>query len=586
MNKLSYFLPVAVLILIIIGFLSPIRSVFLFLSVLIGISKILIDGYKNFKSGRFSLDYIAFLAMTISLITSEYIAGSIIALMLTGGEALEKYAEDKAESSLKTLANRIPSKVSVIGEHGKVEEKNVKKVLEGEEILVRTNEIVPLDGKLITKIAVLDESHITGESLPVTVANGAYIKSGSINNGPLFSIRVVGGYENSYYMKIVSLVKDAKFHQAPLVNLAAKINAPFTIITLILAGIAFFISGDISRALAVLVIATPCPLIIAAPVAFIAGMSKAAKKNIIIKTPAVLENLTRVKNIFFDKTGTLTVGIPRLVKIEIIDQKYTEDDILKIAASIETHSLHPLAKSIVEASRKKNLDLYECEEVDETLGKGISGKINNDFFEIKSQKESEQSGIALCIKNTDGNILANFYFDDEIKKGLKPLFNYFKEKNITFSLLTGDNVENAHRLFGDFNIPIYAEQTPEQKYKIVDDNKNHKNDTVVMIGDGINDAPALALADVGIVYSTSEQNSAIEAAKVVIMRRDLEAISDLFEVSKRSTNIARQSIWGGVSLSTIGMFFALFGFINPIIGAILQEFLDIATILNSLRAIR
>ncbi len=579
-------MPIAVFLSIAFGALAPYPyDGYLWAAgTLIGLSKIVWDSFHKIRGGHYSLDYIAFLAMVVSLFAEQYLAGAVVALMITGGESLDEYASARAESTLRMLVERIPKSCTVRKADGSTMQRPIQDVREGEIIIVRPNELIPLDGTLRSAEALLDEANLTGEALPVSLVRGTFIKSGNVNVGETIEISVEGGFENSTYMRIVHLVDEAKKHQAPVVRLAERVNFPFTAVALLLAGGAFALTGEISRALAVLVIATPCPLIIAAPVAFIGGLSRAARKNIIVKRPATLEELSRVRTIFFDKTGTLTLGEPHLSGIEVRDTTRTEMDILSIVAAIEFHSIHPLARATLVARAARNTPILEAKNVVETIGKGIAGDVANSRFTIQKSIEPTTEGIVLSLFENNREI-ARLRFEDKIKENVAVLFHSLHADGVEMEILTGDRHENAHRVLGHSGIPIRADQTPETKFAAIDEMKK-RGITVAMVGDGLNDAPALAEAQVGIVFSGTENSAAIEAADAVILGRDVMLIVELFDTAKRAMRIASQSIWGGVALSVTGMAFAALGFVPPVWGALIQEVIDVVVILNSLRAAR
>ncbi|MCR4325912.1 MAG: heavy metal translocating P-type ATPase [Patescibacteria group bacterium] len=576
-------LPIFVLLCLVAGgalYASPLGGYIWIVGIIAGVVKILWDSAGKIRRGEYSLDYIAFLAMVVSLVAEQYLAGAVVALMITGGEALDEYASARAESALRGLAERIPKTCTVKLASGATSEKPIQDVREGEVIVIRPNELIPLDGTLRSDEALLNEANLTGEAIPVSFHRGSFIKSGGVNVGETMMLEVQGTFESSTYMKIVHLVDEAKEHQAPVVRLAERVNFPFTAIALILAGGAYAYSGELWRALAVLVIATPCPLIIAAPVAFIGGLSRAARRNIIVKRPATLEELTRVKKIFFDKTGTLTLGEPRLTAIKPTATARNENELLAIASAIEFHSIHPLARAILTARTKRSAPMLEATGVVETIGKGIAGDVGGSRFTIK--KAAGANGLVLSLSEGE-NEIARMSFEDEIKENVGELFQTFARDRIATEILTGDRRENAERIFSHLDVIVRADLSPESKFAIVDEAKQ-KGGVVAMVGDGLNDAPALAEASVGIVFSGTENSAAIDAADAVILGRDVGLISELFETARRSMRVARQSIWGGVALSTIGMLFAAFGFVPPVAGALIQEVIDIAVILNSLRA--
>lgn len=551
---------------------------------LIGIAKIVRDSLEKIREGQYSLDYIAFLAMTVSLATDQHLAGGVVALMITGGEALDEYASRRAESALKALVERIPKVCTVRLSDGTTEEKSIQTVTSGEIIVVRPNEIVPLDGTLRSDEALLNGANLTGEMLPVTFSRGAFIKSGNVNVGPLLEIVVEGTFATSTYMRIVKLVEEAKQHQPKVVRLAEQVNFPFTALALALATGAYLISGELARALSVLVIATPCPLIIAAPVAFIGGLSRAARANVIVKRPATLEVLDRVSVVFFDKTGTLTLGEPTLADIKLRDTTRTKDQVLAIAAAIEFHSIHPLARAIVKARHAKHLPVLEAHEVTETIGKGIEGVVEGAHFAIAKSPEISHDGILLSLFEKDHEI-ARLHLRDEMKSNVSDLFHALEARHIDVEMLTGDRHKHADKQFGHLGIPIRADMTPEGKFAAIDAAKR-QGKTVAMVGDGLNDGPALAHADVGIVFSGTENSASIEAAHAVILGHDILLVRELFATARDTMTIARQSVWGGVALSGIGMVVAALGFIHPVAGALIQEAIDISVILNSLRASR
>lgn len=579
-------LPLAVLFFLVLGALTPAPydSYFWVSGILIGLAKIVWNSSKKIRVGTYSLDYIAFLAMVVALFADQYLAGIVVALMITGGESLDEYASAHAESALRALAGRIPKSCIVRLADNSTIVKPIHDVREGDVIVVRPNELIPLDGTLKSREALLNEANLTGEALPVTHPQGTFVKSGNVNVGETIELSVVGGFETSTYMRIVHLVDEAKKHQAPVVRLAQQVNFPFTAITLVLAGSAFALTGEVSRALAVLVIATPCPLLIAAPVAFIGGLARAARKNIIVKRPATLEALSHARMVFFDKTGTLTLGEPRLIGIEMIDTARSEADILSIAAAIEFHSIHPLARAIQTAGEKRKTPIFEAKNVVEIIGKGISGDVLGARFTIAKSAEPAASGIALSLLEGEREI-ARLNFEDEIKENVAELFRSLQKEGIAMEILTGDKRENAERLFEHFGIPIRASQTPETKFAAINEYKQ-RGVMVAMVGDGLNDAPALAESNVGIVFSGTENSAAIDAADAVILSRDVLLIVELFNTAERSMRVAAQSIWGGIALSVAGMVLAALGLIPPVWGALIQEVIDVVVILNSLRAAR
>lgn len=538
------------------------------LIILFGLGKISVDSFKNIREGRYSLDYIAFIAMALSLYLGEYGAGVVIAFMFVGGEALESFASARAHKALKVLSETIPKTCLVAGKDDSFSETPIQQVQEGHVILVKRNEIAPLDGVLVSDTeAFFNLSNLTGESESVLFPKGTFIKSGSLNCGETVRLQVVGDFSSSTYQKIVGLVENAKAYPARTVRLSEKANFYFTFATFVIAGAAYALTGDIVRLLAVLVIATPCPLIIAAPVAFVSGMSRLARSGIIMRKPTAFEGIDAATTIFFDKTGTLTLGEPVLV------DKNIPDDIIAIAAGLEIHSLHPLARTIVDEARKRTIHFPISTEVKEEIGKGISGTINGERYSF--------SGMSL---SKNGKDIAQFHFADVLKDGAMDLISRLKQKGVRAAIITGDKKENAEKVFNHTDVEIYADQSPEDKFRLIMEEKKNGG-VIVMVGDGLNDAPALARADVGIVFSGTENGASIEAADVAVLGSGLEKLEELFKASHHTMRIARQSIYGGILLSVVGMGIAAFGYIEPIKGAFLQEFIDITVILNALRAL-
>lgn len=572
-------LPLVVFALLLLG-LVPELTFFSLVAVVIGLVKIINDSIKKIRAGALSLDYIALLAMAVSIPSHEWLAGSVVALMITGGEALDVYASRRAESALRALLEKIPKTCVVKEKDGALHEIPIQEVKNGAVIVLRSNELIPLDGTLLSAVAEINEANLTGEVLPVVFEKGSFLKSGAVNVGTTIELLVEGSFASSTYMKIVHLVDEAKSHPSRTVHLAETFNFPFTAITLLLAGAAWYVSGDIARALAVLVIATPCPLLIAAPIAFIGGLSRAARHNIIIKRPVTLEALTSAKKIFFDKTGTLTLGEPRLLEIEAHAQK-SKDELLAIASAIEFHSIHPLARALQHESGKRHSAPLEAKKVQETIGQGIAGEVGGARYRIGKSTRHREGDILLGIFEGDAEI-GTLYFEDILKDAVGEMFHSISSRGLKIEMLTGDRAENAERLFGAFGITIRSSQTPETKFKAIEAGK--RDGGVIMVGDGLNDAPALAKADVGIVFSGTENSAAIDAADVVILSRDVILVPRLLEIGARSKRIALESISVGIGLSIVGMLFAAFGFIPPVIGALLQEGIDIAVIFNSLRA--
>lgn len=550
-------------------------------AIVLGLSQLALESWERLKKRKWNLDYLAFLTLAVAFVFGELLAGAVIALMVSVSAALERYGTSRAEKSLRELFEKIPKRVLL--KHGKdTTEVPLQTVQPGDVLLIRPNEMLAFDGYLLSDKALLNESNLTGEMEPTVHSHLMFLKSGMVNAGPVLELRVKGDFEHSSYRKILSLVEEGKTHPSPIVRLAERYNILFTFFALLLAFGAYGVSGDWGRFLAVLVIATPCPLLIAAPISFIGGLNKAARKNIIIKSPYVLELLAKTKIFFFDKTGTLTLGEPHLKKIELLDKHLDEDAALSIAAALEWHSFHPLAKSFVKAHAARGEEMFSAEDVEEIIGEGIFGTIGGERYGVVKTKGIVDKGIVVDLLWRE-NPIARFFFDDELKADVGKVFDYLRERGLTLGILTGDRKANADRIFGRFRLPVYAECSPEKKTVLIQ-RYQHEGRLVGMIGDGMNDAPALALADVGIVFSGTENSASIEAADVAILSRDAWLIRDAVHIGRRSYHVALQSILLGIGLSSLGMVLAFFGFIPVLYGAILQEIIDVIVIINALRS--
>lgn len=569
---------IALLTLLIIGLLWHQPWPYI-LAILAGLVILGIQSWERIRIRKWDLDYIALLALTTSLFLGEWLAGAIIALMISLSRALENYGSRRAEASLEELFRLLPKAALVKRGEGFVEVP-LQEIGVGETISVRHREMVPLDGTLSALGGLFSEANLTGEMEPVEYRSGARLRSGIVNMGEAVEVMVVGDFSHSTYQSMLSIVSEGKREPSSLVRLAGRLNWPFTIVTIVLSVGAYLITGDMERFLAVLVVATPCPLLIAAPIAFLGGLSKAARRQVIIKTPETLERLAKATTIFFDKTGTLTLGIPKLQKVELLDQRFSERDALALASALEEHSLHPIARALVFANREKSGDDLDAADVTEKLGEGIKGSIAGKKYRI--EKSVSDSGMAVVLAQDEGPI-ARFVFDDVPKPGIEATFDYLRKRGLKLSVLTGDKEVNAHRVLDRYGLDIIADCDPERKMAVVEEAKK-RGEIVIMVGDGVNDAPALALADVGVVFSGTENSLSLEAADAVILKRDIGLFQEILHISRRSYRIARQSMILGIGLSLLGMVAGAFGYLPPVHGAILQEVIDALVIVNAVRA--
>ncbi len=573
-------LPLFLLGLMVVGFVFSLPYAY-GLSMGIGLLTLGYESYERLRVGKWNLDYLALITLITALILEEWLAGSVIALMVAISAALESYGTKQAEKTLRGLFDALPKTVILL--HGEHEtEVPLQSIVSGDTLLIRPNEMLAFDGHLVSSKALLNEANLTGEMEPVLYKESQLMKSGSINVGESFMLSVQGDFEHSSYRKILKLVEEGKKHPSPLSRLAETYNIWFSFFALALSFGAYFLFDDWQRFLAVLVIATPCPLLIAAPMSFIGGLNKAARKNIIVKSPYALELLAKTKVFFFDKTGTLTLGTPRLKKIELLDRGLDEEQALDLASALERHSFHPLARSLVkEQERRSHTAIPEAQDIEEKLGEGIFGTIAGSRFGVV-KSFGVTAGLSVDLTH-EGGVIARFHFDDELKEDVSKVFDYLRERGYFFGILTGDKKANADRILGGFGLPIYAESTPDKKVALVE-RYQREGKLVGMIGDGVNDAPALALADVGIVFSGTENSASIEAADVALLGNDAWNIRDAIHIGRRSYHVALQSIALGIGLSSLGMILAFFGIIPVLEGAILQEVIDAVVIINALRS--
>lgn len=548
--------------------------------IVLGSYKLLVETVEDIKNGQFGLDYIAILAVVVSIITQEYLVGIILALMLATGRNLEEYGASIAKKSLTELSERIPHDVNVEVD-GKLIQKAVVDVKVNEVIIVRKGEVVPLDGVLVSKNGLVDESSLTGEAFPVDKYQEDLLRSGIVNIGEALHIRVLKEEKDSTYKKIVLLVARAQSEKAPMVRLADKYSLYFTGITFVICAIAFFMHGTLESILAVLVVATPCPLILATPIALIGGMNAQAKRRIIVKQLSGIESLARVDTLIFDKTGTITLGKPKVIDFQVIKEEHEKEHLLSISAAIERNSLHPLAKAVVDYAHKA--PTLSAAHVKEIIGNGIEGVVEGHRYilrKVKSEDSLMQIGLFI-----EENEIAVFTFEDEIKSESKNTIKHLRSLKMNLQIFTGDKLSAAKELVKKlgFDIEIHAELKPEDKQMGIE-NLKKTGKTIAMVGDGINDAPALALADVGIVFANEEQTAASEAADIVLLGGNFSSVLYSLLSSKRTIFIAKQSIFAGIGMSIFCMIAASLGLIPPLMGSIIQEGIDVAVILNALRA--
>ncbi|WP_031431445.1 heavy metal translocating P-type ATPase [Methylomicrobium agile] len=544
--------------------------------------------------GDLGADLLAGTSIVTSVWLDEWLAGSLVVLMLSGGAVLETYALRKASSVLEALAKRMPSIA-----HRKTGEAladvAVEKIQVGDTLVILPHEICPVDGTVLEGTSTMDESYLTGEPYLMSKTAGSPVLSGAINGDAALTVRADKLAADSRYAKIMEVMRASENSRPKIRRLGDRLGASYAPLALAIAAAAWYFSGDVARFLAVLVVATPCPLLIGIPVTLISSISLAAKREIIIKNPAVLENLGLCRTAIFDKTGTLTYGRPSLVAIET-DPAFDEREVLALAASLERYSKHPLSGAILKAAEKTALPLRPVEQITERPGQGISGLVSGKKVAITSRKSfiarspdalarlPEISGGLECIVLVDGRYAATLQFRDEVRADSSSFINHLQPSHLfdRVMLVSGDRESEVRYLAERVGIDhVYSGQSPEQKLALV--RAETENAKTVFLGDGINDAPALTAATIGIAFG---QNSDItgEAADAVIMDSSLLKVDELFHIGKRMRRIALQSAIGGMVLSTVGMGAAGMGYLSPVAGALAQELIDVIAILNALRA--
>jgi heavy metal translocating P-type ATPase len=606
---------------------SQIGYLIWFIVLIICGAPIIFHTLKDMIHGHFASDVVAMFAILTAIITYEAFPGLIIVIMQSGGKALEDYAFRKATTSLDQLMARSP-KIA----HNKINENDIKDIKVDDVqindlLVIRPGDLVPVDGIIYSGKAQIDESALTGEPLFKTKEKGDEVYSGTVNVGDIFEIYAKKTSKESQYYKIVQLVKKAREEKAPIQRLADKYAKWFTSITLVMCGFGWLLTHNSQTILSVLVVATPCPLIFATPVAIISGINKAAKQNIIIKSGAAIEQLSKTDVIVFDKTGTITYGTPVIESIIPIENNnnyenksikkikekeksntFNVDDLLFKSASLEQMSSHPAAQALARLGKEKFNHLLIPTSFHEKAGMGVEGYLNGDHIKIgsfnfiqsyknkgsnnfddkimKIMKENQTQGKMVSFININNKNVGLIVFSDKIREGVNSMMQYLRGQKIKQTvMLTGDSQDNAKSIANIAKFDNYKYNLmPEDKVFEINRLKNqYKN--IVMIGDGINDAPSLTSATTGIAMGAKGTAISAEAADIVILEDDITKVSEVIQISKRTIKIAKESIIIGLGTSFLLMVVASFGFIPPSIGALLQEALDVGVILNALRAI-
>lgn len=573
---------------------------------------LLVEIATSLRRGEVGLDIVAALSMTAALIFGESLAAAVVALMYSGGSFLEAFAEGRARREMHDLLARVPRSATIYRDGG-LQDVALDAVRPGDRLLIRQGDTLPVDGTVAQGAtaaqgaALLDLSALTGESMPVAHPANAAAMSGATNVGAAFDLTATHRAAESTYAGIVRLVEAAQKQKAPMARMADRYSLGFLAITLMLAGLAWGLTGDPVRAVAVLVVATPCPLILAVPVALVAGLSRAAHYGVLIKGAKALEMMAAVRVLILDKTGTLTDGRPQLVAVDLRGDAGGgaaggaggEDAVIGIAASLDQASHHPIAQALVAAAKARGLVLTPPQATQEVPGEGVSGRVGDHdvavggvgFVERLTQGRggsdpARRAGSVVVAVGIDGRMAGMLTFADPLRAGAGAFIAAVRRRGVErIVLATGDRPEVAQALAGDLGLDaIRADLTPEQKVLLVV--AERKNGPVMMVGDGVNDAPALAAADLGVAMGARGAAASAEAADVVLLVDRLDRLLPGLDVARGSRRIAFESIVAGIGLSILGMIAAALGYLSPVEGALIQEAIDVGVILNALRALR
>ena len=552
------------------------------------------DLLRKLLKREFGSDLLGGISIITSILLGEYLAGSIIVLMLSGGEALESYALRSASSVLAALAKRIPS-VAHRKRASEIVDVALSEVAVGDTLVIYPHDICPVDGVVIEGHGVMDESYLTGEPFQMTKTSGSTVISGAVNGESALTIRTTQRAADSRYAKIMEVMRESEAKRPQLQRLGDRLGAIYTPVALTVALLAWAVSGESIRFLAVLVIATPCPLLIAIPIAIIGSISLCARRAIIVKSPVVLEQIAECRTAIFDKTGTLTYGEPKLTE-QLVAPGFDQKEVLTLVASLERYSKHPLAHAILAAAKADGISLPEANEVSEPPGQGLHGTVAGRHVQITSRNQLVAQQVAghdqlppvagglECVVAIDRRYAAALHFRDAPRAESRSFVSHLGPKHhfARLMIVSGDRESEVRYLAEQVGITeIYAQKSPEDKLAIV--RKETAAAKTLYVGDGINDAPAMMAATVGMAIGQNSDVTA-KAAGVVIMDNSLEKVDEFMHISRRMRFIALQSAVGGMALSVIGMVFAATGRLSPVSGAITQEVIDVLAVLNALRA--
>ncbi|MCL4543374.1 MAG: heavy metal translocating P-type ATPase [Chloroflexi bacterium] len=563
-------------------------------------SRVVIGTIRGTVHGHFAADIIATLSILVAAATGEYLAGCVIALMQTGGEALEDAGKRRASDALDKLLSRAPQTAHRL-QGASVEDISVTAIQPGDLLLIRPGEILPADGTVEHGAGAVDEAALTGEAAPVAVEAGSSVMSGSICLDGALTVRAIRPSSESQYERIVRLVRTAQGQKAPIGRLADRYAVVFTPLTLVVAALAYALVRRPEAVLAVLVVATPCPLILATPIAVVSGINRAAKYGILAKSGEAIEQIGQTSAVVFDKTGTLTTGVPVLERIISWDGS-NSDDLLRLGGGLEQHSGHPMARAFVAAAQSRLGTLPLPDQVVELAGQGVSGQVEQRVVDVgslsyaarrqlagpealqRARNDVEAEGHAVAVIGLDGHAAGLAVFTDPLRAGVPELLRRLRSLGVKETvMLSGDDEATVAAIAAEAGITTArANLLPDQKVEELRAVMS-RHRVVAMVGDGINDAPALATATVGIALGVHGAAISAETADIVITTDDTGRVADAVQIGQRTLAVARQGIWVGMGVSGVLMIVAAFGFIPPTLGAVLQELLDIAVILNALR---
>lgn len=542
----------------------------------------------------FGADWLAGISIVTAALLHQYLVATIVVLMLSGGTALERYAARRASSALRALAKRMPTRAHRVSDTG-ITEIDVHDIVPGDILAIHPHEICPVDGEVVEGHSEMDESYLTGEPFEIAKAPGSQVLSGAVNRNTLLKIRATRLAVDSRYARILKVVEDAERHRPRMRRIADRLGAWYTPLALLLGIVGWLIGGTAERFLGVVVIATPCPLLIGIPVAIIGGVALAARRGIVIKHPKVLEEIETCRTFFFDKTGTLTYGRPQLTDITC-RPGVNQEDVLHYAASLEQYSRHPLAQAILDAAKAEKIELSVPNGVSERPGEGLSGEVDSHRIHITGRNQAMGANLVTgselpavtsgleCLVFVDGQFAALLRFHDQPRAESRPFVRHLVPKHAASQvvLISGDRrseVEHLARIVGIDQ--IHAGTTPEEKLQLVREETARR--PTLFVGDGINDAPAMLAATASVALGGQSSDVTAEAADAVVMDSTLRKVDELMHIARRTRRIALQTAIGGMALSVIGMIFAAAGLLPPLAGAIAQEFIDLAAVLNALR---